>query len=56
MQDRHLAAAEHGHGEQRCDHDVFDDPVHGRSKPGCSLRVKRDGVGKRFTAVICPSK
>lgn len=23
MQDRHLAAAEHGNGKQRCDHDAF---------------------------------
>ena len=29
MQDRHLAAAEHSHGEQRRDHDMFDDPLHG---------------------------
>ena len=40
MQDRHLAAAEHGHGKQRRDHDMFDDPLHGLSKPGCSCFVK----------------
>ena len=56
MQDRHLTAAEHGNGEQRRDHDMFDDPLHGLSKPVCSRLVKLTAVGKRFSAVISPSK
>ena len=56
MQDRHLAAAEHGHGEQGRDHDMFDDPLHGLSKPVCFRLVKLTAVGKRIAAVICPSK
>lgn len=48
MQDRHLTAAEHGNGEQRRDHDMFDDPLHDLSKPVCSRLVKRTAVVKDF--------
>lgn len=41
MQDRHLAATQHGNGKQGCDHDVFDDPAHGPSKRVCLRPVKR---------------
>ena len=53
MQDRHLATAKHGDGEQRGDHDVLDDPVHALNKPGCSCFVKRTAVPvKKLAAVI----
>ncbi len=45
MQDRHLAAAEHGNGEQGCDHDVFDDATHALTKACRSGCVKPPAVG-----------
>ena len=45
MQNRHLSAAEHGHGEQRCDYDVFDDATHALTKARRSRGVKSAAAG-----------
>ena len=53
MQDRHLAAAEHGHGDQRRDHDMFDDLLHGAKQTRLLLlRQAYAGFGEMLAIVI----
>ena len=53
VQNRHLTAAEHRHGEQSCDHYLFDDLTHGAQQSWVLPRrqVQADG-GKSWAAVI----
>lgn len=46
VQDRDLAAAEHGNGEQGGNHDLFDDPAHAPTKSMSSAPVKASPLVK----------
>ena len=52
MQDRQLATAQHRHGNQRRDHDLFDQPFHAANRPASALFVKCARSVKSFGCAI----